>query len=270
VTTTAQPNHDAPAEALRVAEPLAPVETAQRRTPAEEARTIVAAGSLATLSTLTRDGGPWGSLVAYATIGEGRPVLLVSTLAEHGRNLHRDPRASLCVAADPAGRDPLDSGRVTLAGVARRPEGDDAARARDAYLAALPASREYAAFGDFSLWVLEIERARWVGGFGRMDSVTAEAYATATPDPTARAAAGAVRHLNDDHADVLLLMAQRLGGHPDATSARARGIDRHGLDLWTATPRGPAPVRLGFTGPVQRPDGLREACVELARRARSG
>ena len=86
------------------------------RTPAQEARALVAQGSTAAFATLSDDGSPWCSLVQYAALDDGTPVLCVSTLAEHGRNLVRDPRASLMVAeTDPVG-DPLDSGRVTLAG----------------------------------------------------------------------------------------------------------------------------------------------------------
>ena len=71
---------------------------APRRTPAEEARTLVARNRVAALATLSADGSPWGSLVLYAALGDGTPVLCLSTLAEHGRNVKRDPRASLVMA----------------------------------------------------------------------------------------------------------------------------------------------------------------------------
>jgi putative heme iron utilization protein len=267
-------NHDAPAEALTealtVAPPLAPAAPAPHRSPAEEARTLVATTTLATLSTLSEFGDPWGSLVTYATVGAGEPVLLVSTLAEHGRNLHRDPRASLVITEEARpGGDPLNSGRVTLAGRAERPTGDEAAAARAAFLAAVPMAHYYSGFGDFSLWVLRIDRVRWVGGYGRMDSCDASEYAAAEPDPVASAAVHAVEHLNADHADVLLLMAQTLAGYTDATAARCDRADRYGLDLTVTTPRGKAPTRVGFAEPVTAPDGLRAASVELTRRARA-
>ena len=86
-------------------------------------------------------------------------------------------------------------------------------------------------FRDFSLWVLRVERVRWVGGYGRMDTVDAESYAAAELDPVVRAAEGAVAHLNEDHADALLSMARALGGYPDASAATCASIDRYGLDL---------------------------------------
>jgi putative heme iron utilization protein len=261
--------HDAPPEAFAVAEPLREPQLARTRTAAEEARAIVASHSLGTLSTLTADGDPWGSLVSYGQLADGSPVLLVSTLAEHGRNLRLDPRASLVVAERAEGGDPLDSGRVTLAGRAEPPAGKEAAAARAAFLAAAESARYYIDFGDFALYVLRVERVRWVGGFGRMDSAGADAYRAAEPDPVAKSAAYAVRHLNDDHADALLAMATGPGGFTDATAATCRRADRYGLDLWVTTPRGKGPVRVGFAEPCTTPDGLRAATVELARRARA-
>lgn len=270
--TAVQNDHEAPAAAFAVARPLreVPAAPARVRTPAEEARTLVAHGGLGTLSTLSTDGDPWGSLVAYARLPDGSPVLLVSTLAEHGRNLPRDPRASLVVAETTAeGTDPLDGGRVTLAGRALPPSGPDEAAAREAFLRAVPMSKHYIDFGDFALYVLHVERVRWVGGYGRMDSASAESYHAAEPDPVAPGAAHAVQHLNDDHADALLDMARGLGGFDDATAATTKRIDRYGIDLWVRTPRGGGPCRIGFAEVCSAPGDLRAATVELAHRSRA-
>jgi hypothetical protein len=248
--------------------PLTPVPPARRRTAGEEARTLVAQTAVGTLATLSDDGSPWASLVSYAALEDGSPVLFVSTLAEHGRNLVRDGRASLVVSETPSGNDPLADGRVTLAGRVVAPEGEREAIARAAYLAAVPTARYYADFKDFTLYVLEVERVRWVGGYGRMDSADADAYANAQADPVGDAK-GAIEHLNDDHADALLAMAQALGGYPDATAATCTAADRYGLDLSVETPRGSAPARIGFAEPVTEPSGLRGATVELTRRARA-
>ena len=241
--------------------------TPSRRSAAEEARTLVAAhnrGSLATLS----DGDPWASLVMYGLLGDGSPVLFVSTLAEHGRNLRRDPRASLLVCEHADG-DPLEAGRVTLAGRAEAVEGHERAAALAAHCAAVPGAEVYAGFDDFTVWVLRIARVRWVGGFARMDSADGGAYGAAEPDPTAAAALDAVAHLNADHADALLAMARALGEHPGATSATCTGIDRYGVDLRVATPEGDGTARVGFAQRVDAPGGLRAATVELARRSRA-
>lgn len=225
---------------------------------------------LATLATLTVDGAPWASVVTYATLPDnGFPVICVSNLALHGRNLASDQRASIAVAGPvPEGEDPSDYGRVTLAGVVEKPEGEVFEAAREAYHAAIPSAETFSSFGDFTFWVLRPEKIRWVGGFGRMASTKADDYAAAEPDPVAPNADYAVRHLNEDHSDALLAMGQVLAGHTDATEARCLRADRYGLDLGLETPRGYTSARVSFTEPVTEPDGLRAATVELARLSR--
>jgi putative heme iron utilization protein len=262
-------DHGVPAQAPPpVPPPLTAVADVPRRTAAEEARTLLASTNVATLATLSDDGGPWGSMVTYAALPDGSPVLCVSRMAEHGRNLAREPRASLAIIDPAPVDDPLASGRVTLAGTVAAPQGEDKDAARAAYLAGVASGSYYIDFTDFTLYVLHVERVRWVGGYGRMDSATAEAYAAAQADPVGNAR-GAVDHLNADHADALLAMGQALGGHPDATGARCTGADRYGLDLVVETPRGTAPARVGFAAPVTTAGGLRAAAVEVTQRARA-
>jgi putative heme iron utilization protein len=240
--------------------PLVPVQRAPRRSPAEEARTLLESTTVGALGTLTEDGSPWASLVAFSILQDGSPVLMISTLAEHGQNLLKDQRASLMVAHPETELDQLAHGRVTLTGIAEKAEGE---------LAAIPAANAYERFGDFDLWVLKPDRVRWVGGYGRMDFVGEDEVGTAEADPTAPEAARAVAHLNDDHADALLAIARKLGGYPDALAATCTAIDRYGLDLRIEGPRGISPARVGFAEKVSESGGLRGATVELARRARA-
>jgi putative heme iron utilization protein len=260
-------DHGDPGDAPSVPPPLTDIAISVRPSAAEEARTIAAATNTGTLATLTADGDPWASFVTYGLLG-GAPVLCVSNLAEHGRNLAADPRASIAIVAPQREADPLASGRITLAGVVEEPSGDERVAARDAHLSAVAAAKYYIDYSDFSLWVLRVQRVRWVGGYGRMDSATAEAYGVAAPDPVSPLADGAITHLNADHADALVAMAQVLGGYPDTTAATCTGADRYGLDLRVVTQRGVAYTRIGYAAPIDSIDELRSAAVELTRRAR--
>ncbi|PND56212.1 pyridoxamine 5'-phosphate oxidase [Mycobacterium sp. ENV421] len=260
-------DHGDPGDAPSVPPPLTAVVGATRPSAAEEARSIAASTNTATLASLTATGDPWASFVTYGLLG-GQPVLCVSNMAEHGRNLAGDPRASLAVVAPTTETDPLASGRITLAGVVERPTGDEARAARDAHLAAVAAAKYYVDYSDFTLWVLRVHRVRWVGGYGRMDSATAEDYAAAAADPVRPQAAGAITHLNADHAESLVAMARALGGYPDTTAAVCTGVDRYGLDLRVDTPRGTGYTRVGFGAPLSSADELRSASVELVKRAR--
>jgi heme oxygenase (biliverdin-IX-beta and delta-forming) len=262
-------DHGDPGDAPSVPPPLTTVANDVRPSAAEEARTIAASTNTGTLATLTAEGDPWASFVTYGLLG-GAPVLCVSNLAEHCRNLAGDPRASIAIVAPDSGTDPLASGRVTLAGVVEKPTGDELTAARGAHLSAVPAAKYYIDYSDFTLWVLRVHRVRWVGGYGRMDSATGDAYAAAEPDPVQPRAAGAIAHLNADHAESLVAMAKALGGYPDTTLATCTGADRYGLDLRVTTERGVAYTRVGYPAPIDSFDELRSATVELARLAREG
>ncbi|OBG65227.1 MULTISPECIES: HugZ family protein [unclassified Mycobacterium] len=259
-------DHGDPDGAPSAPPPLRPPTNPTRPSAAEQARTIAAATNAAALASLTPDGDPWASLVAYGLLG-GAPVLCVSNLAEHGRNLAADPRASLSIVAPAAEPDPLAGGRITLAGRVAPPFADDQGAARTAYLNAVPEARHYVDFTDFTLWVLSVRRVRWVGGYGRMDSATGDEYAAAAPDPVAPAAPRALAHLNADHSDALTAMARAFGGYPDADTAVCTGIDRYGLDLRVHTPRGVAYTRVGFPERLHSADQLRSATADLARSA---
>lgn len=262
-------DHGDPGDAPSAPPPLTPPLDTTRPSAAEEARTIAASTNSGTLATLTATGDPWASFVTYGLLG-GAPVLCVSNLAEHGRNLTGDPRASIAIVAAATESDPLANSRITLAGVAERPVGADLTAARQAHLDAVPAAKYYVDYSDFTLWVLRVDRVRWVGGYGRMDSATGADYAAALPDPVQPVAAGAIEHLNADHAEALAAMARTLGGYPDTVAATCTGADRYGLDLKVTTERGVAYTRVGYLEPIDSYDQLRKATVELTRRARQG
>ena len=240
-------------------------------THAEHARTIVAGANRGCLSTLATEpaGYPFGSVVTYALDGDAAPLLFVSLMAEHTHNAERDPRASLLVAEAVAdGDDPLAAGRVTLLGDVRRVPGAEVALARERYLAANPSAAYYIDFGDFAFYRLALRAVRYVGGYGRMSWIGARAFAEAEPDPLAPAAAGIVGHMNDDHADALVLVCRHQGGRPDTVQATMTGVDRYGFEVMTSGPGGASRVRLGFPRPVSTSDEVRSTLVAMVRDAR--
>ncbi|MEU9807702.1 DUF2470 domain-containing protein [Mycobacterium sp. NPDC050853] len=260
-------DHGDPGDAPTIAPPLTDVANPARPSAAEEARTVAASTNIATLATLSAEGDPWASLVTYGLL-DGDPVLCVSRMAEHGRNLMRDARASVSIVAPNPPEDPLANTRITLAGAVRQPSPEELPAAREAHIAAVPAARYYIEYSDFTVWLLAVDRVRWVGGYGRMDSTSGSEYHSASSDPVSTNAAGAISHLNDDHGQALLDMAQRLGGYPDATAARCERADRYGLDIRVSTPRGWAVTRVGYVDPIDSIDDLRLATVQLAQLAR--
>lgn len=120
-------------------------------------------GALGTFS-LAMPGHPFVSLVTFVPDSSLRPVLLLSGLAEHTRNLRADPKASLLLAE--GGAHPLEQARMTLLGEVIEFEPDDAARRR--FLRYSPESADYLMLGDFRFFRLELARLRFIGGFARM------------------------------------------------------------------------------------------------------
>lgn len=237
-------------------------------THAERARTLVSQIKAGTLCTLAAEpvGYPYGSFVTVA-FDDGNPVFLISTMAEHTKNLQRDPRASLLVAEAGSG-DPLANGRVTLMGPAAQVEGEGR-NARVAFLAAHPNAAYYMDFGDFAFWKLVVESIRYIGGYGRMSWIDAADWHAAESDPLATTAAGVISHMNDDHADAMVLYCRAFSRATDVAAASMTGIDRYGFEMSAMTAAGPRSVRVAFPAPVRTPDGARAALVSMLDDART-
>lgn len=238
-------------------------------THAERAMTLVAQAKTGTLSTLSvePDGFPYGSFVTFGLTG-GSPVFLISELAEHTKNLRGENRCSLLVAEQGEG-DPLARGRVTLVGRCRETsEGEERTRAREAFLGANPRASYYVDFGDFSLWKLEVEQIRYIGGYGRMSWVEATDWTHAEPDPISVHAPGILQHMNKDHADTLVLYCKAFSKAGSVEEATMVGIDRYGFEMSAMTSEGPRPIRVAFDSPISSPGDSREVLVALAKRAR--
>ncbi|WP_181708260.1 HugZ family protein [Chthonobacter rhizosphaerae] len=236
--------------------------------PVRAARETLRAAATATLSTLTEAGEPFGSFVSVATDVDGAPLLLVSRLAVHTRNLDRDGRCSLLlVAPGGEGGDPLAGARITLQGRAIRVGRDTPEHERllGRFLARHPEAEGYAAFADFGLMRIELREGHLVAGFGRIHRVDASELLVPPDSAEAfRAAeAGVAGHMNEDHLDAVRLYATRLLGRPDG-DWRVVAADPDGLDLSS----GEEVVRLPFRSRQRQVMELRyelKALSELAR-----
>ena len=223
------------------------------------------AGALATIDRNT--GHPFGSLVNVATDIDGSPLILISRLSTHTANLEQDKRASLLLASVGRG-DPLAHPRLTVLGdfapIAR--EHPDEARLRRRFLARHPKSELYAGFADFSFWRLAVVSAHLNAGFARAADLKAADLLTdiVGAENLIEAEAGAVGHMNDDHAAALRLYATALLGAEDG-AWRLTGLDPEGIDL----ARGDATLRLAFAQRVTTAAALRKVLVDLAAQAQA-
>jgi heme oxygenase (biliverdin-IX-beta and delta-forming) len=227
------------------------------------ARRVLRLAATGSLATLTEAGAPFASLVTVATTAEGEPILLLSNLAVHTRNLQRDPRASLLLVG-PGGEtgDPLAGARLTLHGSVA-PDRGVATRRR--FVVRHPKASGYADFADFGFHRLAVAGAHLVAGFGRIVDLPRDELLTDCSGAGDLLAAeeSAIDHMNADHADAARLYATRLLGEPDA-DWRITGIDPEGVDLGA----GPLRARLDFIKPVTTAAALRHRLAELTLQAR--
>src|ERR1043166_2308686 len=133
--------------------------------PKAAAKTLMREGRSGALGTLMAGSGdPYCSLVNVATATDGSPLLLLSRLALHTRNILGDARVSLMLDERREG-DPLQGARVMLMGTAAA-TADPQARRR--YLDRQPEAEMFASFGDFAFYRMTLKGAHLVAGFGRI------------------------------------------------------------------------------------------------------
>src|SRR5882757_4848418 len=220
-------------------------------------------GALATL--MAGSGDPYCSLVNVASFADGSPILLISRLAIHTKNILDDSRVSLMLDERVAG-DPLEGARIMLAGKAEEASGDDVAVLRRRYLNVHPSAEAFVDFKDFSFFRIRPAGLHLVAGFGRIIDLKPGQFMTDISDAAAllEAEQGAVEHMNADHREVMNLYATKLLG-AEAADWRCTGCDPDGMDMQA----GASTLRLDFPERVTSGTELRKVLVRLAAEARS-
>lgn len=220
------------------------------------ARTLLLEESFGVLSTISADvpGYPFGSVTPYCTDRQCRPIVYISYIAQHTKNIVADSRVSLTVVQSGTAEDVQAQGRVTCIANAKEVPSSETADVRDRYFRYFPSARQYERTHGFAFFRLELVRVRFIGGFGQIFWVEPDEFMTANPFSPA-AETKIVQHMNKDHADALRRYAR---GEP----AEMAGIDAEGFDVLTAGRK----VRIPFTSPVNSMEEARQALVEMARR----
>ncbi len=236
---------------------------------AEQARTLLQRVQMGVLSTHAAelDGHPYGSMVIYG-VHEGDPVLLISGLAEHTKNLEASPKCSLLVH-ERGPDNPLALARATFVAEAVKTEGDEREAVAASFLERHPDARYYADFTDFAYWRLRVSGVRYIGGFGRMSWVEPKDWSDATPDPLLADAKGIIDHMNEDHADALRSYSEAFSRSGPVPEAVMTSVDRYGFEMSVTTEQGQRPVRIAFDEPVGSSAEVRAAMVAMVKLARA-
>ena len=196
---------------------------------AREARLMLRAHRYGALSTLSKKfgGHPFGSITPYLVDHDGSLLILISSLAEHTKNIQHDARVSLITHDQ---RDPhiQTQGRVTVLGNASQEPNRERAGLR--YLRYFPEAQTYLGMHDFSFYRIQPVAIRYIGGFGKIHWVDMEHYATAQAGQFAQQEEKLLTEINTMRQSMLCLLL-RQQHNIDAANVLAIGLDCDGLDV---------------------------------------
>lgn len=232
----------------------------------KNARQLLLAEYRGVLSTHSQamPGFPFGSVVPYCLDAQGWPLILISRIAQHTRNLQADPHCSLLVGERDAD-DVQAAGRLTLLAEAERlAESAAIEAAAQRYYRYFPEAQDYHRVHDFDFWVLRPVRWRYIGGFGAIHWFEQVALANPFAAEDGAAERSMVEHMNADHAAAIAHYV-REAGLPQTPPATLAGIDSEGFHLRI----GRRLFRLAFAEPCPTPLAVRQALVAMARTSRS-
>ena len=215
-------------------------------------------GVLSTQS-LEHTGYPFGSVVPYAIGQDGLPLLLLSHLSQHTKNIEADPRCGLTVMQAGDG-DVQQLARLSAVGDVRAIE---AGPAEGRYFDYFPQTRPYFEQLGFRFYRFEPRRFHWNGGFATARWFSVDRLVRENPITLERQREIAA-HMNADHRDALGHYLDHHLGHPGDTGGEVAllGIDEDGMDLR----QGARIVRVPLSRRIASAEEVRDVLVEMAQR----
>ena len=225
------------------------------------ARLLLKQQSNGVLSTHSVDveGYPFGSITPYTLNPAGEPIILISNIAQHTRNIQNNPKVSLTIF-DASAEDTQANSRLTWIGDAETvPISDSESRRR--YLSYFPSSASYFEMHDFMLYRIKLVRARFIGGFGQIYWL--EPSSIIIGNPLSGVEADIIEHMNKDHRESLFNYCRVMKGIV-ANDVSMVGIDSEGFDLLADKRK----IRFEFDTPVNTAEEARVMLVKLARSCR--
>ena len=250
---------------------------------ATDVRTLVQYNhGFAVMSTISKTdpGYPGGSVVGFAPDEDGRPLFFFSGMSTHTQDLLVEPKCSLTVAAkDFKG---AADGRVNLMGQCHLvKDAEEKEKAKEIYKLKHPGAF-WVEFGDFNVFRMDVEKVRFVGGFARAGSVTAEEYKAAMPDAVSQFGPMIAGHMNEDHQEATIAMvhANVPGMDPDEenpiTEAIITSVDSLGMYVKVTKKEavGYLPqqfkLRMPFPRPAENRGDVKTLIMEMTNKAAAG
>jgi hypothetical protein len=215
------------------------------------------------------EGYPFGSVAPFVLDHNCQPIILISNIAEHTKNIALNPKVSLLVFA--GGEDLQANSRLTLLGEAVKIFKEVDADLRSRYLRYLPQAASYFDMHDFSFYRIHIHQARYIGGFGKMSWLSdVDLFSDMTSEPAVLASqeTAIIEHMNADHAENLLNYCKHFH-HVDADHAQMLGIDCDGFDVDARIGDTSTILRFDFDQQIHDAQSARAALVAMAKAAKT-
>ncbi|MDO9150911.1 MAG: DUF2470 domain-containing protein [Methylotenera sp.] len=233
-----------------------------------EARQFLRSTRTSILSTHSTkyEGYPFGSVAPFVLDHQCQPIILISNIAEHTKNIAANPKVSLLVFA--GAEDLQANARLTLLGTASEINKNEDANLRERYLRYLPQASGYFDMHDFAFYRIKIETARYIAGFGKMGWLSGDDLINDIPTDAllANQEAQILAHMNTDHADSLIRYCQHVHG-VQATHATMLGIDCDGFDVNATVGDIATILRFNFETQIHDSQSARAALVSLSKSA---
>ncbi|HOY70027.1 MAG TPA: DUF2470 domain-containing protein [Methylotenera sp.] len=233
---------------------------------AQEALQFLRTTQSGVLSTFSAkfEGYPFGSVAPFVLNHAGEPVILISTIAEHTKNINLNPKVSLLVFA---GMEDLQANaRLTLLGEAVLADKEDA-NLRARYLRYFPQAAGYFDMHDFYFYRIKVSHVRYIAGFGKMGWSSQDDFTTNETSQLAEQETAIIDHMNADHQHSLIAYCQHFHGlNPE--SAQMLGIDSDGFDMRVLLENSEKIVRFDFESPIHDAATARTALVTMTKLAR--
>lgn len=213
---------------------------------------------------VAKAGYPFGSVTTYMTDAQGHPVIYISHLAQHTKNIKQDPRISLLMSTDHE-HDINAGARLTILGTAQLVDIEAEPDLAEQFYLQFPESRAYQNTHDFNFYRVHTEHVRYIGGFGQIHWLNVDDFVTPEPNWLDRVVP-AIEHMNEDHTDAMVLMlkhfknissdqVQLIHLLPDGCRIQVNHHDNHFLP---------------YESPIETAADIRGRLVDLTRLARGG
>lgn len=204
------------------------------------------------------EGFPFGSVAPYCLDGSGQPIILISSIAQHTKNILHNAKVSLIVTEREV--DDIQTGaRLTWLALAQKIEGEQKELCAQRYYRYFPEAADYHLTHNFDFYCLRLQRARFIGGFGKIHWVEKDELLLDNPF-SAKDEERIINHMNADHGKAIQHYVETAGIEFEGDAVMV-GIDAEGMHLLL----GKKIARVAFNRLVNTPLEAREILVEMAR-----